>query len=563
MNRSLLIPLLLIACSADEASKVSEAPMLRLTPSEYHNTVRDLFGVAIDPVALPPDIAIEGFEGQEEGQIASNYLVERYQEAATHFSGLALQSPYFFICEDWEDMEDQARADCAWKSLQVFASRAWRAPLDADELTRLNTLFSDTLAAHGHESAVRLTVQAILQSPRFLFRMEPSDTDAASGWHIASRLSYTLWDTMPDPELFAAASAGQLETPEQVEAQARRMLADPRARQAVVRFHEQWLGLDKVHLNNADRTTYFPLYGTDGNLDFGEEHDFLEQDAEEEWAISLIAMRRSMELEAQLFVEEQIFDGPGTLAALLTSTDGYASSHTEGIYGGRSTREGPLRRSLNTDDGNLSYQVTVEPTSWDPTQRAGVLTLPAVLAGNAHPVHPAPVLRGKWVLERLACEALGQPPDEAAGALPPDVPEAEGTNRSRLESVTSNGSCAVCHERINPPGFALENYDSLGGHRTVDNGQPIDASGALDLRGGESLRFDSAVELAAQLATSAQVHDCYARQWATYALGRPVYGEEPSVAAIQQRFRDSGDVQSLLVDLVTSDLFLARTQETK
>ena len=162
-----------------------------------------------------------------------------------------------------------------------------------------------------------------------------------------------------------------------------------------------------------------------------------------------------------------------------------------------------------------------------------------------------------FVLEHLACETLGQPPDSAAGTAPADTLDSSGTNRERIESITQPPECIACHSRINAAGFAFEGYDSMGGYRTTDNGNPVDASGTLTLTGGESFRFDDAIGLAQGLSTSRQVHDCYAQHWARYMLGAEP--EPAALAEIQESFyAQDGDIHTLILDLVTSDMFRYR-----
>ena len=149
------------------------------------------------------------------------------------------------------------------------------------------------------------------------------------------------------------------------------------------------------------------------------------------------------------------------------------------------------------------------------------------------------------------------PPDAEAGA-PPDITEAESTNRARTEASTSPANCAVCHDTINPPGFAFEHYDSLGRYRTTDNGEPVVASGSFTLQGGETFTFDSGVALARQLAQSHQVRACYAKHWTQYAIGLELDRDNLDLVDIQERFVENDNVQDLLVSIVTSDLFRFR-----
>ena len=376
---------------------------------------------------------------------------------------------------------------------------------------------------------------------------------------------------MPDAELFEVAAQDKLKTEEQVRAQALRMVQDPKARQAVVSFHRQWLEIEKVYENRADLITYAPKYGevADQVMQFAGI-----EAAEEVWSGTLIGLRRAMDYEADLFIEKTIFEGGANLASLLADHHGYVSyvtigvdvdswtTNTADIYGvSSSDLLGGETRVYRMADGNLPYEINLVPATLPNSQRAGVLTLGAVLAGRAHPVHPSPVSRGTFLLERIACEHLGQPPAGAADAAPPDTLHAESTNRERLENATAAPVCASCHHRINPAGFAFEHYDSLGGFRFRDNGQLVDASGTLPLENDTPIQFTRAVELADELAKSAQVHDCYTQHWVRYAIGRQTTDADANtISALQKKFlANDGNVRQLMVDIASSNLFRFRS----
>ena len=574
--------LLLLAAVGCKVDDPGERPVRRLTPTEYNHTVRDLFGWSEQAAAnelhsddegyeawpwrFPPDVPVHGFEGMVEGQVASGYLVEQYQAAAAHFAPFVWDAPAFWACDDHDDEA------CVRTSVVRLAHRAYRRPLTGAEQSRLVAFHDANVGSWGLRNGTVLTTQGLLQSPQFLFRLEPAPEGGSKpvpldGYELASRLSYFLYDSMPDPELFEAAATGRLKSRKDVEKQVRRMLDNPRARTAVVHFHRQWLGLDDVFRNRASLDAYSERYAPGLRLEFDGEL----QEAEEVWSILLIGTQAAMVREADLFVERTVFDGEGTLGALLTDNHGFATRFSESdvpfdtfvLYGLTEDDELPLA-PVNSfiEDGNLGYGLSVRAVTFPRDQRAGILTLGATLAARAHPVHPAPVLRGVFVLERLACEDVGQPPDAAALAAPPDTLTADSTNRERLEAITANAPCSNCHERINPLGFAFETYDSLGGFRTTDNGSAVDASGTLRLATEEPVPFNGAVELARALAASPQIHDCYAKTWTQYALGVDVIDDDPSLAEVQRRFRKKhdGSVRELLVDIATSDAFRYRKE---
>lgn len=565
------------------AQTQTEAPVRRLTPQEYNHTIRDLLGYAVDedfvlpreagttpdavwPWSFPGDVEIEGFEGMTAGQTSSAYLAEQYQQSAAHFAELALVAPAFWQCDRSQEPLDAA---CARASVHRFAERAWRRPLTGEQLSRLEAFHQDNVDQHGLDDGTRLTVTGVLLSPHFLFRVE-LDGPAHDGWERAEHLSYFLWDSMPDDALFAAAAAGELDSVEGVEAQARRMVEDPRTREMVVRFHDQWLGVDDIYEQNISADAYGEYYAHifDVVLDDPDPQSaFPEQDLEETWSSALIGMRYGLHREYQRFVEETLFDRGGTLGDLLTDNHGYVVSFvsftnqtvdTSELYGVTDTdHTGGDVLTETLDDSNLAYELTWTPVTFPSTQRSGLFTLGSVLWTHAHPVHPAPVLRGKNLLERLFCDDQGQPPPGAEDQAPTDSVEATGTNRERLHAVTSTGGCEACHDALNAAGFAFENYDSMGRWRDTDNGETVDASGVLETGDG-TLSFTDAVDLMGQLATDEQVHRCYATQWTRYALGRlETDADADALDALQQDFVTSGgDVQELLVDIATSELFL-------
>ena len=358
---------------------------------------------------------------------------------------------------------------------------------------------------------------------------------------------------MPDDALFAAAEAGRLATRAEVERQARRMLDDPKARPAIVRFHHQWLGTDDVLLIALARRAFGPLFGIAPQIRTASDDDL-------EWPAIMGPVRHSMKYETELFVEQAIFDGAGTFTALMTDNQGYLSEATAPIYGDGATRipERPsVTKPIELVVASIGREktLTLHPASFPETERAGVLTLPSVLALGAYAVQPGPILRGVRVLERIACMPLGEPVEGAEAALPPDTLTADRTNRERTAAATSSRICATCHDRINPPGFAFEHYDAIGRWRAEDNGQPVDASGSFRLAGGEEIAFADGVDLARKLARSDRVRDCYVLHWTRYALGDHVGDDVSGIGELQARFRADDSIKNLLIAIAGSELF--------
>ena len=577
------------AGESKDPGEASETAPLALTPTEYNNTVADLLGFPRDgeqwpkrpavadrisprrtaskgvfspppppdpwPWPFPAEPGADGFEGIAQGQSPSSYQVEELHLAGMHFGSFALLSPTFFDCSEWSDLPSAERKACAEGSILRFAERAYRRPLRDGERDRIEAFWQAQVATEPIDEAVALTVAGILQAPAFHFKLEPGVTEAATldAWQLATRLSYFLWDSMPDEELFRAAGAGELETAEGVERQARRLLDDPKARPAVVHFHHQWLGTNQVLLIAPARRAFGPRFGLRPHLE-------KVRDDDTKWPAIMGPIRHSMKLETELFVEEAIFDRAGTFTELMTGNHGYMSRGTAPIYGATTTEDegrAAVTRQIEYVTASIGRKkpLTLDPVVLDPTQRAGVLTLPSVLAIGAYAVQPGPIPRGVRILERVACMEMGDPIEGVESALPPDALGVESTNRERTAAATRPSECNSCHRRINPAGFAFEHYDAMGAWRAEDNGQPVDASGSLRLPGAEEFTFADGVEFAHKLAASRRVRDCYALHWTRYALGSHLDRNAAGLAPIQDRFRENDSVKELLVSIATSDLF--------
>ncbi|MDG1484318.1 MAG: DUF1592 domain-containing protein [Myxococcota bacterium] len=587
-----LIALLTVGCAQEPGP--SEAALLALSPTELNNSYRDLLGFSSDPDdwpeapeiaarlnpgldglssifgttsaapdpwpwAFPEEAGVDGFDGMADGQEATAYQVEELQKAAVHYASYALVSRAFWSCEDWESQDTETQWSCGWTSVKRFTERAWRRPLQDDEQDQLQELWAAQAGQGDLQEAVVITLAAVLQSPQFLFRLEAGAVDSrpADGtipltdWELASRLSYFLWDSMPDGALFAAAAAGELSTDAGLQEQTQRMLDHDRAGDTLVRFHARWLGADAVLGISPARSAYGPLYGLDP-------YPETDTTGDEDWPRALGPVRHSMAAEFDLFVRETLLSGGGTLTALLTSRDGWSSAVTKSIYGTLESRDGVDSVSWDYEgiaaSTTYSGTLSMEPVRFPQGERAGILGLPAVLAVGSYAVHPAPILRGKTVLERLTCTEMGVPPVGAEGAAPPDIEEAEATNRTRTEQATSPAECVACHDVLNPPGFAFEHYDAIGRYRSEDNGLPVDASGSFSVS-GEVFTFEDAIDLGAALAASTVVRDCYVLHQTRVATGEHLDTDDPRLAPLRSSFRTNDDVTSLLEDIVLSDFF--------
>lgn len=523
---------MILACGPNETLDLEPPPveLRRLSHFEYNNAVFDLLGDETHPAdRFPEDPRVLGFDNNATAQHPSPLLAESYLLAAERLAKTVVDDPSRLAALVPCDPQAIDEA-CVRTFSQTFGRRAYRRPLSEDELDSLLSSYAKGEAEAGPRGGIQRIVERVLQSPWFLYRVElgvPSGAEdgalALTRYELAARLSLFLWASVPDDTLLDAAAAGELQTPEQLEAQAWRMLDDPRARAMVRHFHRQWLGLDRLR-EVSKSAVIFPEY-------------------KPEWGERMLA-------ETELFAERVTFDEGGGLRALLTASYLWTDPELATLYG-----------------VVAQETATGEPTrvELDPMQRAGILTQLSVLAGHATASESSPIRRGKLVREQLLCEPLNPPPPTADISLP--APDPDATTRERFAQHTADPTCAGCHTQIDPIGFGLENYDALGRYRSEENGFAIDASGEVvgsDIEGG----FVGAIELAHQLAESEQVRRCVARQWYRYALGRAedleVDFDRETLEALDATWVAAElDLQALLVALVTSDAFRVRARNSQ
>lgn len=492
-------------------------PIRRLSRVEYRNAVRDLLpGVAYVPPVLPLDQTDHGFENAARNLSAPLILVEQHQSIAENMAEMAVTNPATLQavlgCTSWASPAEQSA--CTASFITGFGLRAFRRPLTVEEQATYTAFVEEMTAAIDYEAGIELALAAFLQAPQFMYRVELGESGVVTPFEMASRLSFLLWQSIPDSVLLGAAASGQLSSATDIEEQARRMMAMPQAREAMVDFHRQWLGFD--HILEAEHVVKDPATYPD-------------------WDPGLIT---SMREEADRFVEHVMFEEGGTIEALLTSRTSFVDSRLANLYG------------LSPVSDWMQVEL---PAS----ERSGILTRANFLAAQAHGLTGSPILRGVFVNERLLCVNFGAIPDNADTSEPaPDPTAGPQTNRMAFEDRTARRECQACHTRIDGIGFTFENYDASGAFRDIDNTLPVDASGVLintDVDG----EVVGAVELSEQIATSETLSDCVARNWVRYTLGRAAESED---ACFVQTARESltsngGDVRELLIDLVTSPDF--------
>ena len=422
------------------------------------------------------------------------------------------------------DPEGGYQAECATQILSRLLRRAYRRPVRREEIESL-LQFVELAVREGDSFAqgIRLALKVILVSPHFLFRIERDPDSGDPGLphqinqhELAARLSYFLWSSMPDEELYHAAENSELGEPEQLEKQIRRMLADPKSAALVENFGGQWL-----QLRNLESITPDP----DRFPDFDDE------------------LRESMRRETELFFKT-IVDEDLSVVAFLDAEFSFLNRRLALHYG------------IEDVQGDWFRRVRL-----DPAQRTGVLTQASVLTVSSYPTRTSPVLRGKWLLENI----LGAPPP----APPPGIPALneekvglDGTLREQLEQHRANPGCAVCHIKMDALGFGLENYDAVGAWRTRDGKFPVDSSGTLP--GGKA--FSGPAQLRTILVDDKREFGrCLTEKMLTYALGRGLESYDmPTVEKIVQGLeQDQYRFSRLVLEIVTSMPFRMRRGETE
>jgi hypothetical protein len=483
-----------------------------------------VIGVDIQNTTLEPEDLAPRFP-------TSNYSFQNDHQAPARIDFVELGGPYngtgaaespsrqqIFVCEPTGGKSDDA---CAKKIISRLARRAYRRPVDDADVEALLTFYRVPGQELGFEAGIQAALERILVSPQFLFRAErgprgivPGAAYRISDLELASRLSFFLWSSIPDDELLDLAARGKLRQPEVLAAQVRRMVADVRSRALVSNFAGQWLQLRDLQIIRPDPK------------------EFPEFDDE---------LREAFQRETELFFESQ-FREDRSVVDLLRANYTFVNARLGRHYGIPGVYGSNFRRVTLNDDN-----------------RVGLLGQASVLTVTSYANRTSPTLRGKWVLQNI----LGAPPP----APPPDVPALEDqpgakyrTMRERMEQHRKNPACAACHARIDPMGFAMENFDAVGQWRTRQGDTPIDASGSLD-----GTKFNGVAELRQLLL---QHQDEFVatvtKKLLTYALGRGIdYYDMPAVRGIlRQAVPGDYHWSSIVLGIVNSTPFQMRRAES-
>jgi hypothetical protein len=487
---------------ADCADVLPARRLRRLTHVEYDRTIRDLVGLDLSLAAgFAPDNVVDDYSNDADALLVSGLLADQYRAAAeTVAEAMLADLATHLPCDASEGTA------CVEEFVAQFGRRAFRRPVEADELARYTAMHAEMATDDGFEEALRWTIAAMLQSPAFLYRAElgveqADGTYLLTSHELATALSYLVVGTMPDALLDVDADADVLHDEEVLLGHAARLLEREDAVMPVRTFVDAWL-----------RTGLLELATRDPEL-------FPEATAE---------IRAAMRGETSRLVDET-WRG-GTLRDLLLADHTFVTDELATYYGIAPTGEPDADGYRRTD--------LVD-------RYGGILTHGSVLLTHSLPQSSSPIHRGLVVRERLLCNDLPPPPPGVVNEAP--VIEPGVSTRERYQMHSADPSCAACHDLLDPIGFGFEHYDAIGRWRAEDDGVAVDASGMIH-GDGDPIAFDGTAELAALLAEHPAVHACYAHQWSTFALGG--VAQDPGLACMAER------VES---ELVLADLRLDST----
>jgi hypothetical protein len=501
----------------------------RLTQEQLVNTWVAVLGEPLDPpTELPPDDLLYGFTSiAAAGATVSPLAAEQYENAT-----------YFVLDQVWNN--DLRRVDllggcapaavsdpCVEEFFAAFAKKAWRRPVTTGEVAALLALTESVAGDLGDvNAAMKYGAASVLQSPNFLFRVEMGVEDPNvphllryTSWEMASRLSYLITSSPPDDELLALAEADELQGVDTIEAQAVRLLDDPRARPALVGFFRDFMNIAK--LDALDKSI-------------------------EQFPQMTATLGPSMRLELEQMFENTVFDESGDFRDLFSTRKTFINEDLARVYGIEGITGPEMRPHTFAAD----------------SQRAGLLTSAGFLAVNAHKTQTSPTHRGRFVRIQLLCQDVPPPPEGVDTSLPEPDPNAPPiTLREQLEVHRDQAACAGCHNLMDPIGFAFENYDAIGAYRTVDeNGLTLDSTTEID-----GTMVGNATEVGDVIAMLPAAGECIAQRFYEHAGAHLVEkGEEDALQEVIDEFVASDfDFRSLVIALVVNDGFRFASAEVE
>ncbi len=511
-----------VAC--DQATISESSRVVRLTHTQWALSVKDLLKLESAPETntfIDDPLSVGTFDNFALALEVSPGLWDDYRSAAEEIAVSVSSDPARLGALEANDAPEVLEGRIL-SLIEGLGRKAYRRRLTENEVAELVSLMDAVPEAFpgapGFAQHAEFLIRSLLQSPHFLYRIElttsASNIVDLSGDERASRLSYALWNSIPDAELLDAAESGKLETKQDLEAQVSRMMEDVKFENTVIDFHGQVFKFDTFH-EIAKAPERFPNFKPE-----------------------LADMYR---VELTEFIRHTIFETDGNWADLLNSRTAFVNAELASQYG----VEG-------------EFDATFKQTEL-PKERAGVLTRLGFLSKNANDYDPSPIARGLFVNEHITCSTLLPAPDEFT--IPDGV---EGNTNRELNHNATKECGAACHANINPPGYALENFDAMGILRTQENGFDIDTAATWHLE-EKPFDFVDGVDLSNIISKSNQSHTCYTAHWFQYLFGRsPNDNDAPFIHQVGQASNAGTiNIKETISLLVTSDLFLKRKMETK
>ncbi|HEX4771276.1 MAG TPA: DUF1592 domain-containing protein [Bryobacteraceae bacterium] len=516
------------ALKYDEAGPETErrqgAVLRRLTNSQYNHSVRDLLGDQTEPAdQFPPEDFVSGFKDQYDAQNLSPLLEEAYSRAAEKLAQNAFRNG-----DQHQLIPCKPSRGCRDQFVKEFGRKTFRRPLTEGELRRYVSLFD---RENAFLPGAQLVVEAMLQSPNFLFRLDETTNLLWKSYATANRLSYSLWDSMPDSALLDAAARGELSSTAQIEAAARRMLRDPRAHQALDEYISEWLRFDRV-INSSREHRRYPKFSRE----------------------TAIAMTE----EAQLFVSDLVWNDRDFMD-VFSANYGFVNADLASIYGVAAPSQ--------------DFARVVFPLQ---SERAGLLGQALFLSLSAKPDDSSLTGRGLFVREQFLCQHVPPPPAGVNTNLAPSTEAHPQTNRERMGEHASNQFCATCHNLIDPIGVGFEKFDAVGarrdqyqllfygGHGTHQPPKSVNLT--IDTKGWVAgipdSNFSSPRELGDILAKTPLCQECIVKQYFRYVAGRmETPADTPLIRRVLEDFRQSNfHFQELMISLVRNREALIETK---
>jgi len=530
---SIALAAIAASCTTDPASTEDAGTLAptgralrRLSQREYDNVVRDLLGDTSQPAShFGAEVYVNGFDNGSDGLTVQGTDVIDFQAAAEALAARAVQSNMSALIGSCNPASGEM--PCVDAFLGGFVKRAYRRPPTATEAARLRTVFTAGAAdGAGFTGGIQLMVEAVLQSPAFLYRAElgaadpslPKNVVRLTDYEVATELSFLITGSMPDEALFAAVESGKLKTADDLRLQALRLMTTPAARPAFRAFVHEWMATDQVASMYKDHTVY-PSFTP--------------------------AVAASMASELDSFFDDVLWTGPGSLRELFSSNRSFVDPTLAGLYG-------------VTPGSGTGF----EPTTLDPSTRRGVMTRAGFLAAHADTDSSGPIPRGVFVLGAILCEGPHPPPPNIPAAPPASAAaQMHETTRQRFDQHLTESFCRGCHTQIDGVGFGFEEFDGVGVYRTTENGSPVDTSGVLqgtDVDGP----FVGVSALSAKLMTSQQVLGCFIKHVYRFAMGQDETGDSSSMlVALGAGFSADSRVTDVFSKLVADPGFVLRTTE--